>query len=227
MSSHFLLKNLFALSKSMKANNFEYQVVNNINFKKELELCALFKFDYEDFKDKKYDEQNSNKKYIMGLFKRKTNQYLKLPLIYKNRNGFEAFEIPLPLEKKYYDELREFLEIDFSKDGKFVPIDFFRVLNNAIPTRANNDNLDRKVCSYSYPTITKNEKDKIYFSHFLNNDKSGKKRSLENLEKTQKILPFANELIGSSNISVCFTDIPKDLQTELKEIQIKYNEIKQ
>lgn len=225
MAANILLKNLFALSRSMKRGNFDYQVINDIKYKEDLEICALFKFDYVHFKDKKYDDNSAFKEYMLGLFKRKTNEYLHLPLIHKITTNFEVFELPTMLEGDFYMRLREFLEIEYSIDGKFKPIDFFKALNDAIPTRASEYNLDRKVCSYSYPTSKDNEKEKVYFSHFLDNDKSNKKRSLENYEKTQKLLPYANKMIGKSNISVCFTDAPRNIAEEKLEISNKMKSI--
>lgn len=204
MSSALLLKNLFALAKSMRINKLDYQVINKIEYKKELHICALFKFDYIDIKNKYYSDAGEGKEYILGLFKRKTNEYLELPLNHKISDNFEAFELPIRLEDNLYFKLRNFLEINSSDNGPFRPIDFFDELNNAILTKANVINLDRLVCSYSYPTTKDNEHNKIYFSHFLNNDLRDNKRSLENYEKTEKLLHYANKIIGKTNISVCF-----------------------
>ncbi len=87
-----------------------------------------------------------------------------------------------------------------------------------MPTKASENNLDRRVFSYSYPTSKDNEHEKIYFRGFLNNDIDGNKRSLENKAKTQKLLPYANEIIGERNISVRFTDTPKDINKEKEEM---------
>ncbi|MEG7877421.1 hypothetical protein J0835_28355, partial [Bacillus cereus group sp. Sample62] len=84
---------------------------------------------------------------------------------------------------------------------------------------------DRLACSYSYPTSKDNEQDKIYFRSFLNNDLNGKKRSLENKAKTEKLLPDAHKLIGTKNISVCFTRTPKDERKEKEEIKTKFNKL--
>ncbi len=128
-------------------------------------------------------------------------------------------------EDDLYHELRKFLEINYTKHGAFKPIDFYRALHNAIPTKANENNLDRRVCSYSYPTSKDNEHEKIYFLGFLNNDLKENKRSLENKAKTEKLLPVANKVIGERNISVRFTDTPKEINKEIKEINDKINEV--
>ncbi|MGI1831307.1 DUF6037 family protein [Bacillus safensis] len=225
MAATYLLKNLFALSKSMKKQSLDYQVINGIRYKKNLEICAIFKYDYRDFTNKFYDDNDLNKEYMLGLFKRKTNEYLELPLKHRISRTFEAFEMPLMLEKKLYNKLRIFLEIDSSHEGVFQPKIFFEALNNALPTQARKENLERKVYSYSYINSKVQEREKVYFSHFLDNDKTGKKRSLENREKTQKLLPEANKLIENRNISVCFTTIVKDIDSELTEIDKKFTEL--
>ncbi|MDG1640153.1 DUF6037 family protein [Bacillus paranthracis] len=226
----------------------------------------------------------------MGLFKRGTNEFLELPLIYKNEENYKSFHLPLAdLNKILYKKLCEFLEIDYNKNGPFKPLYFFKALHNAIPTKANillkdrlacsysyptskdneqdkiyfrsflNNDLngkkrslenkankplyffkalhnaiptkanillkDRLACSYSYPTSKDNEQDKIYFRSFLNNDLNGKKRSLENKAKTEKLLPDAHKLIGTRNISVCFTRTPKDERKEKEEIKTKFNKL--
>lgn len=226
MPAAYLLKNLYALSKSMKKQNLDFQVINGIKYKKKLEICAIFKYDYRDFKNKTYDDNTLNKEYLLGLFKRKTNEYLELPLEHRISDRFEAFELPLNLENELYNKLKFFLEIDYSNEGAFQPIKFFESLNDAIPTQASKENLERKVYSYSHITSKVDEREKIYFSHFLDNDKTGNKRSLENREKTQQLLPKANELIGNRNISVCFTITAKDSQYELTQIRNKFNELR-
>ncbi|CAL1525627.1 DUF6037 family protein [Bacillus subtilis] len=225
MGANILLKNLFALSKSMKRENLDYQVINDIKYKKDLMICALFKFDYMNLKNKAYDDKISQKEFMLGLFKKRTNEYLHLPLNHRVSENFEAFELPKRLDEDLYKQLRDFLEINYSENGEFRPVDFFNALNIAIPTKASDCNLNRKVCSYSYPTTNDNEREKIYFYRFRDNDKRGEKRSLENYEKTQKLLPYANEIIGGRNISVCFTDTPKDIDKEKEEMKSKIKSI--
>lgn len=220
-----MLKNLFSLAKSMKFKKIDYQVINNIPYKKDLEICALFKYDYKTFTRRPYTDNSQPKEYVLGLFKRKTNSYIKLPLCHKvKENGFEVFELPIELDKQLYYQLRDFLEVDESIEGRFSPKGFYKILNDATPTKAGKEHLDRLVCSYSYPTTKDDEHKKIYFSHFRNNDKRGDKRSLENYEKTEKLLPYANKLIGNRNISVCFTPEKKVEANEKKEADIKIKE---
>ncbi|EJV74390.1 DUF6037 family protein [Bacillus cereus] len=218
MDGAIRLTRLFALSKSMLGQDLDYQVINGIRYKSELQISAIFKYDYKDLKKKKYDEA-SDKKYILGLFKRGTNEFLELPLEHEVKvGGFKSFELPIELGGDFYKKLSNFLEIKQSKHGRFSPRHFFYALNAAMPTKASENNLDRRVCSYSYPTSKDNEHEKIYFRGFLNNDIDGNKRSLENKAKTQKLLPYANEIIGERNISVCFTDTPKDINKEKEEM---------
>ncbi|MFE4509867.1 hypothetical protein ACFRC2_09020, partial [Bacillus subtilis] len=66
MGANILLKNLFALSKSMKRENLDYQVINDIKYKKDLMICALFKFDYMNLKNKAYDDKISQKEFMLG-----------------------------------------------------------------------------------------------------------------------------------------------------------------
>lgn len=226
MKAHFWFKNLFALSKSMKRKNLDYQVINDINYKKNLDICALFKFDYLVFKDKNYQDNSQSKIYTLGLFKRGTCEYLELPLKHIITDSFEKFEIPTMLENEIYQKLKVFLEINDSLFGVFKPIDFFEALHAAIPTHAHENNLDRQVCSHSYPTSKNNEKNKIYFLSFRNNDLRGDTRSLENYEKVQMLLPDANRLIGHRNISVCFTAEKKDGILEKQEYEDKFKEFK-
>lgn len=212
------------LSRSMLRKKLDYQVINGIQYKKDLLICAIFKHDYIDLKNKKYDEA-SDKEYVLGLFKKGTKEFLQLPLIHNVTTNFESFELPRRLDENLYKKLRNFLEINHSETGKFIPVDFFNVLKAVIPTIASESKLDRKVCSYSYPTDKDNEHEKIYFHSFRDNDKRGDKRSLENYEKTQKLLPYANEIIGGRNISVCFTDTPKEIEKEKEEMDDKITAI--
>ncbi|HDR6758750.1 TPA: hypothetical protein QCV70_005758 [Bacillus cereus] len=214
MGNTIKLTRLFSLSRSMSNHNIDYQVINGIQYKNDLQICAIFKYDYIDLNKKKFDE-NSEEKYILGLFKSGTREYIELPLEHKFIGEFESFELPLikPTDD-LYRELCIFLEINYSKHGPFSTKDFFKALHNAIPTIASEKNLDRRVCSYSYPTTKDNEQEKIYFDRFLPHGNNGKKRSLENKAKTHKLIPYANKVIGERNISVCFTDIPKSIEEE-------------
>ncbi|PEY17194.1 hypothetical protein CN331_17765 [Bacillus cereus] len=226
MGETFELRNLFSLSENMLLKDIDYQVVNGIRYQNNLEISAIFKYDYEDIDDKKSYDDTANKVYTLGLFKRGTKEFLELPLIYKNEGNYKSFHLPLVGPKDIlYKKLCEFLEIDYTKNGPFKPLDFFKALHNAIPTRARIQLKDRLTCSYSYPTSKDNEQDKIYFRSFLNNDLNGKKRSLENKAKTEKLLPDAHKVIGTRNISVCFTRTPKDEQKEKEEIKTKFKKL--
>ncbi|MEH6933983.1 DUF6037 family protein, partial [Bacillus sp. JJ783] len=184
-------------------------------------------YDYEDINNKKKYDETANKVYTLGLFKRGTRDFLELPLKYEVQGKYKSFKLPLVgPEDILYKKLCKFLEIDYTKNGPFKPIDFFKTLHKAIPTTASIHFKDRLVCSYSYPTSKDKEHEKIYFLSFLNNDINGNKRSLENKAKTEKLLPDAHKIIGTRNISVRFTDTPKDEQKEKEEIETKFNELK-
>ncbi|KAA0781921.1 DUF6037 family protein [Bacillus sp. BB56-3] len=227
MGETFELRNLFSLSENMLLKDIDYQVVNGIRYKNNLEICAIFKYDYEDINNKKKYDDTANKVYTLGLFKRGTREFLELPLEYKIQGNYKSFKLPLVGPNHIlYKKLCEFLENDYTKNGPFKPLAFFKALHNAIPTRASIQLKDRLACSYSYPTSKDNEQEKIYFRSFLNNDINGNKRSLENKAKTEKFLPDAHKFIGTRNISVCFTHTPKDEQKEKEEIKTKFNEIK-
>lgn len=211
----------------MLIQGIDYQVINGISYKNNLEICAIFKYDYEDITSKKKYDNIANKIYTLGLFKKGTRDFFELPLKYEIKGNYKSFKLPLVGPKDIlYKKLREFLEIDYTKNGPFKPLDFFKFLHKAIPTTASIHNKDRLVCSYSYPTSKDNEHEKIYFLSFLNNDLSGKKRSLENKAKTEKLLPDAHKIIGTRNISVRFTHIPKDERKEKEEITTKFKELK-
>lgn len=76
---------------------------------------------------KSYDD-TANKVYTLGLFKRGTNEFLELPLIYKNEENYKLFHLPLAdLNKILYKKLCEFLEIDYNKNGPFKPLYFSRL----------------------------------------------------------------------------------------------------
>ncbi|EOP97561.1 DUF6037 family protein [Bacillus cereus group sp. MYBK12-2] len=228
MGGIFKLGRLFSLSEDMLRHKIDYQVVNGIRYKNNLEICAIFKYDYKDINNKiKYDEI-TNKIYTLGLFKRGTREFLELPLEYEIKGEYKSFTLPLVgPNASLYKDLCKFLEIDYAKNGPFKPLDFFKALHNAIPTKASIKFKDRLACSYSYsyPTSKDNEQEKIYFRSFLNNDLNGNKRSLENKAKTEKLLPDAHKVIGTRNISVCFTHTPKDEQKEKEEIASKFNEL--
>ena len=221
MSRGYRLNNLFSLAKSMKNKKIDYQVINNIPYKKDLEICAIFKYDYKIIKKRPYTDNSQPKEYILGLFKRKTHQYLTLPLDYKKSDNFESLELPNRLGEDLFKDLMKFLELNGTERREFSLHNFYRILDKATPTKAGKENFDRLVCSHSYPTSKDNEHNKIYFSHFRDNDKRGEKRSLENYEKTEKLLPYANKVIGNRNISVCFTPEKKEEAVEKKEADIK------
>lgn len=47
------------------------KVINDIQYKNDLQICALFKLEYKGIKNKSLEERIQNKNYILGLFKRK------------------------------------------------------------------------------------------------------------------------------------------------------------
>ncbi|MEG7944791.1 hypothetical protein J0798_27350 [Bacillus pacificus] len=53
MVGKFELKRLFYLSENMLLQDIDYQVVNGIRYKNNLEICAIFKYDYKDINTKK------------------------------------------------------------------------------------------------------------------------------------------------------------------------------
>lgn len=53
MGETFELRNLFSLSENMLLKDIDYQVVNGIRYQNNLEISAIFKYDYEDIDDKK------------------------------------------------------------------------------------------------------------------------------------------------------------------------------
>ncbi len=62
-----------------------------------------------------------------AYLKRGTNEFLELPLIYKNEENYKSFHLPLAdLNKILYKKLCEFLEIDYNKNGPFKPLYFFQ-----------------------------------------------------------------------------------------------------
>lgn len=217
---------LFSLSKSMKKQNIDYQVIDNIPYKENLNISALFKYDYDKFNNKKYDDALDEKKYILGLFKRGTCEYLELPLIFRiDENNYEKFVVEIDLDSAINQKIRDFLEMGQYEDGKFNPKFFFIKLHKTIPTLASKANLDRLVCSYSYPSTNEDEQKKIFFYGFRDNNKYVQKRSLENYAKTEKLLPDANKLIGKRNISVRFTADRKDEDTEKMEYEQMIKEL--
>ncbi len=198
MGGTIKLGRLFSLSEDMLRHDIDYQVVNGIRYKNNLEICAIFKCDYKDINNKKKYDEITNKVYTLGLFKRGTREFLELPLKYEVKGKYKSFTLPLiGPNHSLYKDLCDFLEIDYTKNGPFKPLDFFKALHNAIPTKASIHFKDRLACSYSYPTSKDKEQEKIYFLSFLNNDISGKKRSLENKAKTEKLLPDAHKIIGT------------------------------
>ncbi len=70
MGETFELRNLFSLSENMLLKDIDYQVVNGIRYQNNLEISAIFKYDYEDIDDKKSYDDTANKVYTLGLFKR-------------------------------------------------------------------------------------------------------------------------------------------------------------
>lgn len=117
MSKTINLTRLFSLSHSMLKQQLDYQVINGIQYKNDLQICAIFKYDYIDLKKKKYNE-SSDKEYVLGLFKKGTREYIELPLKHKKTKQFESFELPIKLDNNLYNELKIFLEIDQSKQPR-------------------------------------------------------------------------------------------------------------
>ena len=134
----------------------------------------------------------------------------------------EVFEFEI--EKGYkakcfiedYKKLINYLELEYDPNHKFMPSDFFEVLNRAIPTKFRGRPGYQDVLRVASKKRDIEEKDKIYFCGWRKNA-IGERVSKKNLEKTRSA--FGDEKADMSknkNISSRWTD--KADEEELKKL---------
>ena len=134
--------------------------------------------------------------------------------LYLTTLGLYPVVFELEIEKGYkskcfiddYKKLVDYLEIKYDPTHKFVPFDFFEVLNKRIPKKftVRPDYKDTLKIASKRRKIE--EEAKVYFCGWRRNAE-GKNVREENLEKTRSAFGNAKaEMCKIKNISSCWTD---------------------
>ena len=92
----------------------------------------------------------------------------------------------------YIDDINKFRKImglQYDENNPFHPSIFYDVFDEQIPQKANKKGIPKPhdIALHRNDVM---ESEKIYFLGWLDNNKSGKKVQLENLEKTRKLLSY-------------------------------------
>lgn len=134
----------------------------------------------------------------------------------------EVFE--LEIEKGYktkcfiddYKKLIDYLEIKYDPTHKFVPLDFFEVLNKKIPREFKECPNYKDTLKIASKRRKIDEETKIYFCGWRRNA-PGQNVQEKNLEKTRSAFGDAKaEMCKRKNISSCWTDCARE--EELKKL---------
>lgn len=144
--------------------------------------------------------------------------------LYLTTLGLYPVVFELEIEKGYkskcfiddYKKLVDYLEIKYDPTHKFVPFDFFEVLNKRIPKKftVRPDYKDTLKIASKRRKIE--EEAKVYFCGWRRNA-VGKNVREENLEKTRSAFGNAKaEMCKRKNISSCWTD--RACEEELKKL---------
>ena len=144
--------------------------------------------------------------------------------LYLTTLGLYPVVFELEIEKGYkskcfiddYKKLVDYLEIKYDSTHKFVPFDFFEVLNKRIPKKftVRPDYKDTLKIASKRRKIE--EEAKVYFCGWRRNAE-GKNVREENLEKTRSAFGNAKaEMCKIKNISSCWTD--RACEEELKKL---------
>ncbi|GAB2022026.1 hypothetical protein RyT2_11000 [Pseudolactococcus yaeyamensis] len=137
----------------------------------------------------------------------------------------DNFSIETYTEKDLYAKLISFFEIKYDPNNRFKPFNLFKYIDENSKPRKFNTTQNREMVTRLYKL---NNPDAIYYYSMVNwnTSKSGKRYSKENRDKVKKLLPNLFELIKDKNISVRFTDQPKNAETEktqyLDDLNIRF-----
>lgn len=144
--------------------------------------------------------------------------------LYLTTLGLHPVVIEFEIQKGYltpcyiedYKMLVNYLEIEFNPIHKFLPVDFFEVLNRNIPEKFTARPKYRDVLVVASKRRKIEEEDKIYFCGWRRNP-VGKNVSEKNLEKTRSAFGDAKaEMCERKNISSCWTD--REGEEELRKL---------
>ena len=147
--------------------------------------------------------------------------------LYLTTLGLYPVVFELEIEKGYkskcfiddYKKLVDYLEIKYDPAHKFVPFDFFEVLNKRIPEKFTMRPNYKDTLKTASKRREIEEEAKIYFCGWYSNP-DGKFVRPENLEKTRNAFGDKKaKLCQEKNISSCWTDIAKD--EKLNELDLK------
>lgn len=138
--------------------------------------------------------------------------------LYLTTLGVAPVVFELEIERGYrvksyledYDKLIAYLDLKYDPNHIFKPNDFFKFLNNNIPSRFTERPNYRDVLIVASKRRNIEEINKIYFCGWYSNP-AGKNVRPGNLEKTRSA--FGDEkakICKNRNISSCWTDIVSD-----------------
>lgn len=144
--------------------------------------------------------------------------------LYLTTLGLYPVVFELEIEKGYkskcfiddYKKLVEYLEIKYDPTHKFVPFDFFEVLNKRIPEKFTMRPNYKDTLKIASKRREIEEEAKIYFCGWRRNAKGTNVRE-KNLEKTRSAFGNAKaEMCKRKNISSCWTD--RACEEELRKL---------
>lgn len=121
-----------------------------------------------------------------------------------------------------YNKLIKYFNIQYNENQRFRPFELFLHIDRNAKFRPFNESLKRYVTTKLYKL---NKPDAIFYHSMVNWDKTNSQKhySKENRDKVKKLLPQLFEHIKNKNISVRFTNQPKDTLSEeeqyLKDIK--------
>lgn len=163
------------------------------------EKRAIFTFDY-------------NKKSFSCIFLTDITPYrLYLTTLGSDPMVFEfeiqaGYNVKCYINEVEYKKLIKYLNLEYSSDHKFMPIDFFEALNRKIPSKFEDRPKYSEVIKVASRRRRIEEIDKVFFCGWRRNP-IGNNVSIDNLEKTRSA--FGEEkakICKDKNISSCWTD---------------------
>jgi len=186
-----ILSNLRELYKSLKENNetyyiFEYRKNNS---------CFQVLFD------------TFNSPFELHFLLKESNFSFKIIV----QKGFHINEF---LDRATYKNLCDVLMLKFDEKNPFSTKIFFEEFNSKIPQYKQQLKEERELLKFYVSQIE--ESDKLYFDGFIewNKINNGRGATIRNLEKTRILYPNLYEKCKRENISVRYTHIDKNNQTD-------------
>lgn len=123
-------------------------------------------------------------------------------------NVQRGFSVELPLENTVYRAIIDGFKINSSNSGPYNPKFFFEYINSKFPQtiKATKRAHPASIARY-YSNVE--EADKLYFIGFKDNTKAGNHVTIQNLEKTLKLMgEEAYKFCSEHNLSTCWSADP-------------------